>query len=409
MNDVDLDQLRVNRDAGLAPSARRFRPRWWHGALLLAAAAGAVYLIHPPAIAVHTTQVVAAYPSQQYVVLNATGYVVARRQAAVASKGTGRVEWLGVTEGSVVKEGELIARLESRDVAATFDNAVANTAVAVAATASAATELADARRNLERMRSLYRKKFISQSMLDDAVSRVTRARDAVDSAAASVTAARANENFARNAIDYTKIRAPFDGVVISKAANIGDIVTPMSSAADAKGAVVVMADMSTLEVDADVSESALASIKVGQPCQIVLDAFPAKRFRGVVSTIVPTVNRASATVTTKVRILDPDSTILPDMSAKVGFLTRALDSTDEQPATAVHPDAIVRQGDRTLVYRVGADATGTVTASAVTVVAGALLGDVRAIAGTVAPGDLLILKPVGGVRDGARVKVVEAE
>lgn len=405
MKDVDLDKLRVDHDAGPAPRARRFGLRWWQVALVLALAAGAVYVIHPPALVVDTTQVVATYPSQQFVALNATGYVVARRKAAVASKGTGRVEWLGVTEGSLVKEGELIARLENRDVVATLDNAVANTAVAVAARASAATEIADAQRNLERMRSLQAKNFASQTQLDDALSRVARARDAADSAAASVTAARANESFARNAVDYTNIRAPFDGVVLSKAANIGDIVTPMSSAADAKGAVVVMADMSTLEVDAEVSESALAKIKVDQPCQIILDAFPTRRFRGLVSTIVPTVNRASATVTTKVRILDPDSSILPDMSAKVGFLTRAVDIADEQPVNAVNPDAIVSRDGQTLVYRVAP----TGTATAVPVAAGALLGDVRAVTGAVAPGDLLILKPAAKVRDGTRIKLAETD
>lgn len=403
MKEVDLDKLRVDHD--MAPRARRFGLRWWHAVLALALAAGAAYVVHPPALVVDTTQVVATYPSQQFVALHATGYVVARRKAAVASKGTGRVEWLGVTEGSVVKEGELIARLENRDVVATLDNAVANTAVAVAARASAATELADAQRNLERMRSLQAKSFASQTQLDDALSRVARARDAADSAAASVTAARANENFARNAVDYTNIRAPFDGVVLSKSANIGDIVTPMSSAADAKGAVVVMADMSTLEVDAEVSEAALARIKVDQPCQIILDAFPTRRFRGRVSTIVPTVNRASATVTTKVRILDPDRSILPDMSAKVGFLTREVDIADEQPVNAVNPDAIVSIDGQTLVYRI----TPAGTAAAVPVAAGALLGDVRAIAGAVAPGDLLILKPAAEVRDGTRIKLAETD
>ncbi len=129
-------------------------------------------------------------------------------------------------------------------------------------------------------------------------------------------------------VDYTQIRAPFDGVILSKSANVGDMVTPFSSAADSKGAVVSMADMSTLEVEADVSESSLAKISVGQPVEITLDALPDVRFRGRISRMVPTVDRAKATVMTKVRFDAIDPRVLPEMSAKVSFLSQ--DVTPEQ-------------------------------------------------------------------------------
>ena len=138
---------------------------------------------------------------------------------------------------------------------------------------------------------------------------------------ASIAVAQANLRVAQVAVDQTLIRAPFDGVVLTKNANVGDVITPFSSAPDAKGAVVTMADMTTLEVEADVSESNLSKVRIGQPCEIQLDALPDQRFRGVVSRTVPTVDRAKATVMVKIRFVDTDPRVLPEMSAKVAFLS----------------------------------------------------------------------------------------
>jgi tetratricopeptide (TPR) repeat protein len=141
---------------------------------------------------------------------------------------------------------------------------------------------------------------------------------------ASIAAAEANLRVARVAVEQTLIRAPFDGVVLTKNANVGDVITPFSSALGSQAAVVTMADMSTLEVEADVSEANLAKVKVGQPCEIQLDALPDQRFRGIVQRTVPTVDRAKATVMVKVRFVEPDARILPEMSAKVAFLEKEL-------------------------------------------------------------------------------------
>jgi RND family efflux transporter MFP subunit len=405
LNDIDLGKLRVNRDRSTAPrAAARKRGLGRRHALIGAAVLFAFYLLFPAAAEVQTTQVVSAWPSQQYVLLNSTGYVVARRKAAVASKGTGRVEWLGVSEGDHVTEGTVVARLESHDVEATYRVAVANTAVATAALTTAQNELEDAQRNLDRYNILFDKKLVSLLNKQDAKSRHARAIAGVSSASASLEAARANQEFARSGVEYTQIRAPFDGVVISRSANVGDIVTPLSSAADAKGAVVVMADMSTLAVDADVSESSLASIKVGQPCEIVLDAFPDRRYRGEVSIVVPTVHRASATVTTKVRFLDADPGILPDMSARVGFLSQAVDAARQKPVLAANPDAVVQTDGASHVYVVGTE--GKLREVAVTL--GALLGAVREIQGELKAGDTLVLKPGRRIGDGSRIKLAKA-
>ncbi|HEY1101981.1 MAG TPA: efflux RND transporter periplasmic adaptor subunit [Burkholderiaceae bacterium] len=404
MNEVDLNRLRIHRNAE-SPGIRRQPRRWlWPVLALLAVGAiGGYFIQNPPATTVQTTQAVTAFPSSQFVALNATGYVVARRKASVASKGTGRLEWLGVTEGSKVKAGELIARLESRDVSASLQSATANNDVALASIASANTELADAQQNLRRVEDLFQKQFVSQTAFDDAKSRVARALAATNSAKASQAASKANESFARNAVEYTNIRAPFDGVVISKTANVGDVVTPLSSAADAKGAVVVIADLGTLEVDADVSESALASIVIDQPCIIVLDAFPKERWRGRVSTIVPTVKRSSATVTVKVQIMDLDARILPDMSAKVSFLTQPVDLATDLPAVAVNPAAIVREGTQAFVFRVEPDAT----VQRIPVTPGVKSGDVQFVAGALKASDVLVVSPSDGMKSGARVRVAD--
>ena len=206
----------------------------------------------------------------------------------------------------------------------------------------------------------------------------------------------------RVAVDYTLIRAPFDGVILSKSANVGDMITPFSSASDSKGAVVTMADMGTLEVEADVSESSLSKVKVGQPAEIVLDALPDARFRGRISRMVPTVDRAKATVMTKVRFDELDPRVLPEMSAKVAFLTQEITPEQQKPLTAVSPDAIVQRDGRTVIFVVRGD-----RAVGVPVTPGAKLGDLTAIIGEAKAGEKAVLKPAPDLVDGALVKVAQ--
>ena len=217
------------------------------------------------------------------ILLVAPSAVVAQHKAAISSKASGRLEWLGVAEGSRVKAGDLIARLDARDVQAQVEAAAANVQVARATIAQAQAEERDASSSLKRTLDLIAQKFVSESALDQAKARANRAMAGTAGAKAALIYAEANARNAQVSVDYTQIRAPFDGIILSKSANVGDMVTPFSSAADSKGAVVSMADMSTLEVEADVSESSLTRIRVGQPCEITLDALPESRFRGSVS------------------------------------------------------------------------------------------------------------------------------
>ena len=400
MSANDLSRLKIDRS--LAPIQTRRRRKWWWLAALvvIVAAGGAWYMLVPRAVTVQTTPIVTTYPSQQFVVLNSSGYVVAQRKAAISSKASGRLEWLGVTEGSRVKAGDVIARLDARDVAAQFDSAAANVKVALAAIEQAQAEDRDASASLSRTQDLLKQKFVSQSALDTAKARADRAVAAVASARASLAVAQANTRNAQVAVDYTQIRAPFDGIILSKSANVGDMVTPFSSAADSKGAVVTMADMTTLEVEADVSESSLSKISVGQPAEITLDALPDTRFRGTVARIVPTVDRAKATVMTKVRFDAIDPRVLPEMSAKVSFLTQQVTAAQQKPQTAVSADAFAQRDGKTVVFVVrDGKAVG------VPVTMGDKIGDLTAIVGEVKTGEKAVSKPGTDLQNGVLVKV----
>jgi HlyD family secretion protein len=398
----DLSRLRIDRE--LAPIRRRRRRKWIGFAivLVLVAAAAAWYAAQPRAQVVATTPIITTYPSQQYVVLNATGYVVAQRKAAISSKATGRLEWLGVAEGSRVKSGDLIARIDNRDVVAQAQSAQASVRAAHANLRQSEVERENAQVEYRRNEELVGKGFISQSALDTAKARLDRAQAGVASAQANLNVAFANARNADVAVDYTEIRAPFDGVILSKSANVGDLVTPFSSAADSKGAVVSMADMGTLEVEADVSESSLAKVHVGQPAEIVLDALPDTRFRGHINRMVPTVDRAKATVMTKVAFDAIDPRILPEMSAKVSFLSQEVAPEQQKPLVAVNPDAIVQRDGRSVVF-VMRDGR----AVAVPVTPGLKIGDATAIAGDVKAGEKAVSKPAPSLATGALVKTAE--
>src|SRR6516164_3781583 len=396
----DIARLRIDRS--LAPVRASRRRRWlWLGAIATIAVAGAAWFaLQPRAISVQTTAVVTSYPSQQFAVLNATGYVVAQRKAAISSKATGRLEWLGVTEGSRVKAGEVIARLDNRDVVAQAQSAEANVVATRAALSQAQAEEWEAAAQLKRNQDLLDKGFVSQSVVDTAKARADRAVAGVANAKAAIGVAEANARNAEVAVDYTQIRAPFDGVILSKSANVGDMVTPFSSAADSKGAVVNMADMSTLEVEADVSESSLSKISVGQPSEIVLDALPDVRFRGHISRMVPTVDRAKATVMTKVRFDAIDPRVLPEMSAKVSFLSQEITPEQQKPLLAVNPDALAKRDGGTVVFVVKND-----VATAVAVTPGIKIGDVVSIQGDLKSGDKVVVKPPESLVSGARVRL----
>lgn len=395
MSNQDLSRLKLDRSA--SPHARPRRP-WLYALILLIAIALAVFWLRGGEQAVETVSVGMAYPSQAYAQLNATGYVVASRRAAVASKATGRLDWLGVEEGSRVRQGQVIARLENKDMLANLNQGQANVKMAQARVLQSRADFTEAQAALNRAKDLLAKNFIAPSAYDTAVARHDKAQATLAASAADVKMAEAGLRGQQVAYDYTLIRAPFDGVVLTKQANVGDVITPFAAATDAKGAVVTMADMSTLEVEADVSESSLHLVSPGQACEIQLDAIPNARFRGAVSRIVPTVDRAKATVLVKVRFIDRDPRVLPDMSAKVAFLSQAVDPAHNQAVVAVNQAVITR---RDAVEGVFIVAQGKAHWQPIT--RGKMLGDLVEVSAGLKGGETVVMKPNVKLREGGRV------
>jgi HlyD family secretion protein len=400
----DLSKLTINRDQKAFSNKRRSKRRWWISGALIVAALGAFVVVRGGrgAVGVESGLVASAFPSQTVSALNATGRVTAYRKAAVSTKATGRLEFLGVQEGSVVKAGDILARIENKDVSATRDQATANLRAAKANLEQGMAEMRDAQSNLTRSEDLAKKNFISSASLDTAKARFDKARASVASLNGAIGVAEANVRAASVSVEQTLIRAPFDGVVLTKNANVGDIITPFSSAADSKGAVVNMADMATLEVEADVSETSIAKTSVNQPVEIQLDAFPTSRLLGKVSRIVPTVDRSKATILVKIEFVERDPRVLPDMSAKVSFLTRELKPEERKPVTAVQPTAIAKRDGKDVLFVIGEKNI----VKQVAVSATAKVGDLIQVDG-VKPGDKVVLNAPEKLKDGSVIELIK--
>src|SRR5213596_1724985 len=326
---ADLSALRIDRAADPAaptPGARRWLVIGLPvaGVVVLAAVLLATSGALGSAVPVRLTPATMVSPMRSGAVLVASGYVVAQRKAAVASKGTGRLVYLGVVEGDRVRAGQVIARIEDADIKAQLAQAQANLDLSRA-------ELRDAEHSLVRERVLLDSAFSSQASYDAAEARYQRVR-------ASIAIAQAAVQGAVVALENTVIRAPFDGTVLSKNADVVEVVAPLAASAFSKSAVVTIADLRSLEVEADVAEANLEAIGPGQLCEIVLDAYPDVRYPGYVAKVVPTADRAKATVQVKVAFRSYDARVLPEMSAKVHFLPRAardVGGPDTQPVLVV--------------------------------------------------------------------------
>jgi len=404
MKNEDLSKLKIDKTVRTFRPVKRKKLIYLVVVILLIIVAGFLYFsgFISPAIPVEVASISQVYPSQTISQLNASGYVVAQRKAAVASKITGRLVSLMVEEGSRVKEGQVIAKLESEDAVAARDQAEANLKVVRANLEGAKAEFEEASLIFNRDKQLLAKGVISRSQYDTSEARFLRAQASVAAAEAGIKASSAALQGTNVALEYSFIRAPFDAVVLTKNADIGDIVTPLGAAANAKAAVVTIADLNSLQVEADVSETNLGLVKVGQPCEIQLDAIPDLRFRGEVHTIVPTADRAKATVMVKVRFLEKNPRILPEMRAKVVFLSRALKQEEERPRTAVIRSAIVNQGGQKTIFLIQGDKAVETPIST-----GEPLGEMIELLGRAKAGEKVVAKPPRRLKNGSRIKIAE--
>jgi HlyD family secretion protein len=346
---ADLSALRIDRQApssgGSPIGGPRRRLLLGVGALALLAFAGVMAARRlGGAVPVRLVPASLISPSQASVVVIASGYVVAQRKAAVASKATGRLVYLGVVEGDRVRQGQVIARIEDSDVKAQLAQAQANLQLGRA-------DLNDATQALRRQRSLLDSNLATQESYDAAEARHARV-------VATIALAQAGVDAAQVALENTVIRAPFDGTVLTKNADVGEMVAPLAGSALSKAAVVTIADLASLQVEVDVSESSIEQVAVGQPCEIVLDAYPDVRYPATVAKIVPTADRAKATVQVKVAFRRYDARVLPEMSAKVHFLPPPRSGpaahADTAPVLTVPAGAVALRDGRSVVYTVTA-------------------------------------------------------
>jgi len=402
MPEMELEKLRIEKSA-LRPNARKKKWLAW-GVLLLLLLVTVAGLYRQglltPAVQVQATTVQNIYPSQTLTQLNASGYVVADRKSAVASKLTGRLVHLSVEEGSRVKEGQVIARLENRDAVAARDRAVQNVAVVRHSLEQAQAELANASLDYARKKTLAEKGTIARSVFDAAETRRRTAMAAVEGQSAALRASQAGLEEATVLLDYTNIRAPFDAVVLTKNADIGDIVTPLAATADAKAAVVTIADMESLLVAVDVSESNIGQVQAGQPCEIRLDAFPDSRFPGRVHMILPTADRSKASISVKVAFLERDPRILPEMSAKVAFLSRETGPGEQAPLRAVPATAVALGNGPPRVFLIQGDQVREVP-----VQLGRRLGEMVELLEGPTIGSRIAAAPLDKLTDGVRISI----
>ena len=322
--------------------------------------------------------------------ISASGYVVARTKASVSAKVPGRLAYLGVSEGSVVRRGEVIARLENDDSRAAVNAADARLRQVI-------IERDQANRDHERATQLHARRLLSDAELETQSARLR-------SLGAQADAARAQLEVASASFENTIVLAPFDGTVLRKDAEVGEFVAPSTAGGGlTRSAIATMADLRTLEVEVDVNEAYIARIGSGQSCRITLDAYPDTSFAGKVRQVVPTADRQKATVQVKVAILDRDSRILPEMGAKVEFVRAAEGATAAAgtPRRVTIPAAAIAQGaggSRVWIVEGG-------RATSRSVEPGPERGDQTEIRSGLSGGETIILPAPAGIKDGARVRV----
>jgi HlyD family secretion protein len=351
--------------------------------------------------------------------LTASGYVVARRKAVVSAKIQGRLAELRVEEGSRVREGEILARLESEDYEAQVSRsraqvqqAEAQIAAAQASMRRAEADLSEARRQVGVNERLSQEQILPKDTLDASRSRVSvleaaigQARADEQRATAALTQAKADLSYVQALLQNTVIRAPFSGVVVKKMAEVGESVAPIPPGVNlstSSGAVVALADLDTLEVEVDVAEANVAKLTDRQRAEVTVEAFPDKRYNAELRQVIPTADRTKATVMVKVTILDKDPDLKPEMSAKATFLEAPQAGRD--PAAPAKATVLVPQ--TTVITRNGKPHVFEVvdgTARLVAITTGPTRQDRVVVTGGLVGSETLVANPPEGLKDGDRV------
>jgi RND family efflux transporter MFP subunit len=340
-------------------------------------------------------------PSLGNAVLNASGYVVVRRVSTVSSKVTGKIAEIFVEEGMVVKEGQVLARLEPANSRTMLTMAQRELEASRRNLAEIEVRLAEAERNLTRNEALVQQQLISQTALDSSKAEVNALAARLAASQAQVKVAESGLQMRQIDFDDLEVKAPFDGVVISKNAQPGEMISPMSSGGFTRTGIATIVDMDSREIEVDVNEAYINRVKPDQRVEATLDAYPDAPLSARVTNIVPTADRTKATVRVRIGFDQLDPRILPDMGIKVRFLDDTpAPAANAGPRIRVPAGAVQRDGDASYVWVVS---DGRVERRAVTVGAESE-GTVEVRAG-VSDGDELVSPVVQGLEDGGKVKL----
>jgi len=403
-----LHQLRIDRSE---PEARSRAPIWIAAALLLLTAIGVgTWVVLRGAKAFEVEAATASAPSANgsaAAVLQATGYVTARRQATVSAQITGTLTQVLIEEGERVEAGQVLATLEDTAQKAMLAQAEAGLRAARAQLAQFQAQLAQSRRDLGRAEDLVARKLVSAQSVEVARTQVDTQVSQLETQRKQVEVAEAGVRAAQVQLDYCTVRAPFAGVVTAKAAQVGEIVSPLSAGGGfTRTGVGTIVDMDSLEIEVDVTESYINRVQPKQPAQAVLDAYPDWQIPAHVIAIIPSADRGKATVKVRVALEQKDPRILPEMGVRVSFMeeARPAGAAVPPPRGALVPDsAIVKRDGKDIVFAIEGN-----RARAKGVVPGQSYGDLRLAEG-VAIGARVVRQPPPEMADGAKVEAKAAK
>lgn len=416
MNDSSalLNQLRIDRSS--PPPAGGKRGSFWIIAViivLLAAGVTAAALLKSSGVPVHAVTaraVPSAGAAAGASLLDASGYVVARRQATVSAKITGKVTEVLIEEGQYVKEGEVVARLDDTNIRAAYDQAQAQLALAKAGLEEVHVNLANAERDYARQKDLFAQHFVSQSDLDNSKTSLDGLRAQLDTAERNVDVASRGVEVAQRSLDDTVVRAPFSGVITVKAAQPGEIVSPLSAGGGfTRTGIGTIVDMDSLEFEIDVNENFINRVTADQKVTARLNAYPDWQIPAHVIAVIPTADRSKGTVTVRIAIDQKDPRILPEMGVRVSFLAPAQAGSSTAPAGALLPADAVQSADGTdastgVVWVIRED---RVERRAVKL--GAKTGNDQTIIAGLTAGERVAVGDFSKLQDGTKIKLEAAQ
>ncbi|WP_341921463.1 efflux RND transporter periplasmic adaptor subunit [Hydrocarboniphaga effusa] len=409
MNDKSalLNQLKIDREPENDRGDGGGWGKWIALALLLLVLLGtAIWWFSKPSglrVQAAVAQNAGASSSGPASLLDASGYVVARRSATVSAKITGKVTEVLIEEGQSVREGEIVGRLDDTNIRAQFNQAQAQLGLAKASHSQLKVQLANAGRDLARKQQLRAQNYVSQAEIDNAQTTLDDLKAQLETAARNIDVAREGLDVAQKNLDDTVVRAPFSGVVTVKAAQTGEIVSPLSAGGGfTRTGIGTIVDMDSLEIEVDVNESFINRVHPDQPASAKLNAYPDWEIPSKVIAIIPTADRAKATVKVRVGFLQRDARILPDMGVRVSFLSEAPKPGAEQqkPGVQVPARAVQAQGAQGVVFVIRDD---KLERRAVKL--GARSGDQQIVLSGLAAGDRVAIGDPAQLKDGVKVVV----